>query len=261
MLDVVSNVLTYVCHAYVLFSSVYFLAVLMSQTLICFAFIVCFFIRFFFRASVAPNTHVHCHLPNWAMGLRTIAINRPQYDNSRACGMCIEVDAPGNRCEDHRDDPENKCGLGGRPIKGKFIAIITDELFERGEGDLDIGEVGDGHWPVFWKPVPCPIPSWRSPAIVLHEGANRNYMKVQFRYNDSPMEKVIMDGEESFERTHDNYYVFYRPGDGYDAGSDGTFNLEMWTVLGRKYCGKIDTEFKAQPYEYHAWDCTPESSS
>lgn len=210
------------------------------------------------RPCAAPNTHVHCHLPNYAMGLRTIAMNKPQYDNSKACGMCVEVEAPGNVCEDYRDDPNNSCGLGGRPIKGKFIAIVTDELVERGHGDIDIGEVGDGHWPVYWRPIPCPIPSWRKPAIALHAGANKNYMKVQFRYGDSPMAKVLMDGVESYERTHDNYFVFRRDGDGFHAGDDHVFYFEMWTMLGRKYCGNVDTNFMAEPYEYHAWDCTPQ---
>lgn len=58
--------------------------------------------------------------------------------------------AKGNRCHNGHYTGNNECGLGRDPISGIFDAVVTDELVERGTGDIDIGEYGDGEWPVSW---------------------------------------------------------------------------------------------------------------
>lgn len=193
---------------------------------------------------------------------RTIAINADQYAGSQACGTCVEVWGNGRLCPHGIQGPD--CGLGQQEnaFKRRFLAVITDELWERGYGDIDVGVHGDGKYPVQWKPVPCP---WDKSMvrIVLHTGASRNYIKIQFRYMDSGMRWVRNEGvriggrgEESRHRYHDNYFVFQRGGDGLKGwDSSGMLNFRSESNLGSHYCGQIDKAFRGEPYEYMAWPC------
>jgi hypothetical protein len=212
---------------------------------------------------MAPNTHVHCHLPNIdnASGFqgvtRTIAVNADQYGGSAACGMCAEVWGSGKMCAGGVQGPD--CGLGQdyNAVKDKFLAVVTDELWERGYGDIDIGVAGDGKYPVQWKPVACPWAKTNA-RIVLHEGANAAYMKVQFRYLDSAVRWVqnVATGETSNYRYHDNFMVFAAGGDGIGGWSaDGKLEFRAESALGTQYCGTIDRSFNCEPYEYSAWPC------
>ena len=219
---------------------------------------------------MAPNSHVHCHLPNrdqtdkYGGVVRTIAINADQYAGSRACGMCVEVWGNGKMCEHGIQGPD--CGLGPpghHPPANhvftphKWLAVVTDELWERGHGDIDVGIWGDGKFPVEWKPVPCP---WdrRNARIALHAGANPYYMKVQFRYLDSPVKWVQIEstGQMSQERFHDNHFVFRaNGGSGVSGWHNGQLKFRAESTLGTHYCGSIDLHFRAAPYEYNAYPC------
>lgn len=83
-------------------------------------------------------------------------MNGDQWANSGVCGMCVEVWGSGKLCK--HGQQRNDCGMGRARYapRKKFIAVVTDELGERQFGDIDIGEYGDGHYPVSWKPVVCP---------------------------------------------------------------------------------------------------------
>lgn len=203
---------------------------------------------------MAPNTHTHCHLPNNLMGMRTIAMNKVQYDLSRACGMCVRVHGSGAVCANGIDPGDNSCGLGADPIAGTFEAVVTDELWERGYGDIDLGRYGDGYWPVSWEPIPCP---WDpKPAVAIHEGATSYYAKIQMRYLDSPMESMELNGVSSTWRYHDNFFVFFANSNNkLEPQADGFFYIKARTVLGKTYCGKFDSRMQAEPYEYSAWAC------
>lgn len=212
------------------------------------------------------NSHVHCHLPNvddatgYASISRTIAVNRDQYMGSRACGMCAEVWGSGYMCPGGQRGPD--CGLGNEEdkIQEKFVAVITDELVERKSGDIDIGEYGDGHYPVTWRPIACPWDDHRA-KVVLHAGANNWYLKVQFRYLNSPMESVqLLTGAEEVghsERTHDNFFRFEaKYGDGWKYDGNGELLFKAKSTLGTWYCGKINRALRAEEdYEYDTWKC------
>lgn len=187
---------------------------------------------------------------------RTIAVNADQFAGSQVCGTCVEVWGHGRMCPNGVEGPD--CGLGQQhnAFERRFLAVVTDELWERGWGDIDVGVHGDGRYPVQWKPVPCP---WDKTAvrIVLHNGANRNFLKVQFRYMDSGMKWVKNEGsgEVSNYRFHDNYFVF-KDGDNELSGWDnGKLAFRAESNLGTQYCGEIDEQLKGEPYEYMAWPC------
>lgn len=203
---------------------------------------------------MAPNTHTHCHLPNSYMGMRTIAMNADQYDFSKVCGMCVRVHGSGKVCPNGVDPGDNSCGLGHDPVSGTFEAVVTDELWERGYGDIDMGMHGDGHWPVSWEPIPCP---WDpKPAIALHAGSSSHYIKAQMRYLDSPMESMELNGKQSTWRFHDNFFVFFaETGQTLQPKEDGLYHIKVRTVLGKTYCGTFDSSMNAEPFEYGAWAC------
>lgn len=121
----------------------------------------------------------------------------------------------------------------------KFLAVVTDELFERPFGDIDIGEHGWGHYPVSWKPVPCPWNDHVNAKIVLHPGASGHYLKVQLRFGNSPMDKayIAQPGkywEESHWRFHDNFFIFQRHGGpGWEWDSNGQMEFRFITIFGR----------------------------
>lgn len=211
---------------------------------------------------MAPNTHVHCHLPNidqtnkYNGAVRTIAVNADQFGGSAACGMCVEVWGSGKMCDGGVQGHD--CGLGQQhnAIQEKFLAVVTDELWERGYGDIDIGVHGDGKYPVKWKPVRCP---WTKANVrmVLHAGANNHFLKVQFRYMDSGMKwvKNVGTGEVSNYRYHDNFFVFSNDGAGIGGWKGDSLEFRAESALGTQYCGKIDRAFRAEDYEYSAWTC------
>lgn len=222
------------------------------------------FATYYGTPPMPGNSHVHCHLPNLGVGTgyakikRTIAVNNDQYMGSRACGMCAEVWGSGYMCPGGQRG--SNCGLGNTRdmVKEKFIAVITDELWERRHGDIDIGVHGDGHYPVSWKPVPCPWDD-NNAKLVLHAGGNNWFLKVQFRYLDSPMESMeLRTGSASYsQRTHDNFFSFQAgvPGNGWSWDNSGQLEFRVKSTLGTRYCGKIDRSLHAEDYEYSAWKC------
>lgn len=183
-------------------------------------------------------------------------MNAVQFAGSAACGTCAEVWGNGKLCP-HGIQGED-CGLGQpeNAIKEKFLAVVTDELWERGHGDIDLGDFGDGKYPVEWRVIPCPWDK-TSARIALHAGANRNYLKVQFRYLDSGMKWVQNEGtgEVSGNRFHDNHFVFENEGEGVGGWAGDKLRFRAESNMGTQYCGEIDARFLAAPFEYSAWPC------
>lgn len=144
------------------------------------------------------------------------------------------------------------CGLGNEKdkIKEKFIALIPAELVERKSGDIDIGTVGDGHYPVSWKPIPCPWDD-KNARIVLHAGGNNWSLKVQFRNLDSPRTHVeLLTGSnivQHSERTHDNFFMCQAgSGNGWQYDSNGELEFRAKSMRGTTYCSKISRALQAE---------------
>jgi hypothetical protein len=201
---------------------------------------------------MAGQPSTACALENNMFGLRTVAMNKVQFDNSKGCGQCIRVYGSGVTCPGGVDPKDGSCGLGANPISGTFDAVVTDELVERGTGDIDLGTAGDGYWPVSWHKIPCPS---HTPAIVLHPGSNKYFAKIQFRYIDSPFVSMELNGKPADYRYSDNYMVFSaQAGDGIPFVG-GKWSLTATSSLGTKYCGEIDSSFNPRPFEYPARKC------
>jgi hypothetical protein len=114
---------------------------------------------------------------------------------------------------------------------------------------------GDGHWGVAWHPISCePYAREQGPRLVVHEGSNPWYAKVQARYLDSPMDTMELDGSSSQERYHDNFFIFQAGGAGFEF-NDGNMLVKVRSLLGTQYCGKIDRSLQAEPHEYSMWKC------
>jgi hypothetical protein len=111
-------------------------------------------------------------------------MNAPQYADGGVCGMCI------SGCF---NDGSEKC----------FKAIVDNKCPECKSGDLDMGESGDGRWPLSWSFIPCP----ESAVKVSAQGSNPHYAKIKFEGGPSAIESCTCDGK-SGQATHDGYFVF-----------------------------------------------------
>lgn len=128
-------------------------------------------------------------LPKMYQRMLPVAINEDQYDNSRSCGACIELEGKGK-------------GIGGKPIRGRFLAYVHDRCPECKRGDLDLSTYGDGRWHIRWRFVPCP----GSDASFVFEGCNTFYKKIQLRGMKYPPLAMTIDGRRGV-RSQDNFFI------------------------------------------------------
>ncbi|KAK9808944.1 hypothetical protein WJX72_006738 [[Myrmecia] bisecta] len=81
---------------------------------------------------------------SWTAGVyNTIAMNDPDFDNSKACGMCLMYRATGT-------------GIGTTPIGREWKrGFVNNRCPECLKGSLDNAMQGDGRWGVEWYAVDC----------------------------------------------------------------------------------------------------------
>lgn len=115
---------------------------------------------------------------------KKIAINADQWAGSPSCGTCADAWGNGNLCPLGIQGPILCLGQQHKAIRHKVLTIVTDEIWDKGYGDIDIGEQGDGRYPVNWRIVACPWSDDKE-RIALHSGGSIYYMKIQFRYLNS----------------------------------------------------------------------------
>ncbi|KAK9830390.1 hypothetical protein WJX72_011477 [[Myrmecia] bisecta] len=82
----------------------------------------------------------------WSKGVQTyIALNRPHFDRSNACGLCLMYRGTSG-------------GIGVTPISSKWTyGFVDNECPECLEGSIDQNLNGDGRWKIEWYPIPCNI--------------------------------------------------------------------------------------------------------
>ncbi|KAK9902216.1 hypothetical protein WJX75_007899 [Coccomyxa subellipsoidea] len=96
--------------------------------------------------SLSENYANAMHLP-WAAGAAvSLALNRDQFDDSRACGLCIMYRGIGG-------------GIGVTPVSTTnwFMGIVNNICPECSRGDIDQNIDGDGRWKIEWYAVPCNV--------------------------------------------------------------------------------------------------------
>jgi len=132
--------------------------------------------------------------PAFMRSLPTVAINNPQWAGSATCGMCVQVTGSGQ-------------GLGANPIKGPFVAVVSDRCPECKTGDLDLAKSGDGRWKINWVAVDCPV---RGGLQYIFQGSNAWYWKIQVMNHRIPVKAVQFRGKDnkwySGKRTADNFW-------------------------------------------------------
>lgn len=143
-------------------------------------------------------------------GFTTVAINAPQFYNGpqtsiyvMKCGTCVHA------CFDD-------LGLG----QGErcFDAIIDNVCPECAEGDLDLGEDGDGRWPVEWDPILCPVRD----EIVTTQGSNPWYGKVKVEGGPSALHGMFCTDSQGVEYkgdpTPDGFWEFNSGSGAFECG-------------------------------------------
>ena len=150
-----------------------------------------------------------------APDLMVAAMNAPQFDNSSACGMCVEVTGP----------------------KGTIVLRIVDVCPECGSGDLDmsvhafdlIAEHSAGRVPISWVPVACDTSG--PLAIRFKEGSSQYWLAVQARNSRIPVKRIEMQtgsGWLTLDQQHYNYHL-----DEGDPGP-GPFTFRLTTIDGQQ---------------------------
>lgn len=127
---------------------------------------------------------------------RLVALNRPQFFGSLACGMCFKVHASGQ-------------GLGNDPITGDFVVFVKDLCPECLAGSIDLAEDGDGRWKVEIQAVQCPVGSTK--LEYKFQGSNPWYLKLQIRNARIPVTELELwqpksQRWESMRHTSDGFW-------------------------------------------------------
>jgi len=136
----------------------------------------------------------------------TVAIANNIWDNSGACGMCINMTATGT-------------GSGASPLAGSYLVYVNNQCPSCADSGIDIGLSGDGAWGITWEAVPCPVASQN--IQYLFAGSTDYYIKLQVRNTAYPVQSVsiLQDSAwQALERTPDNYFT---------AGPSVTFPLSV----------------------------------
>jgi expansin (peptidoglycan-binding protein) len=123
-------------------------------------------------------------------GFKTVALNAPQYGDGEHCGSCVSACFTAN----------------GK--KTCFEAIIDNKCPECKSGDLDMGENGDGRWPLSWSFMPCPSSGGLKSET---QGSNDSYGKVKVTGGPSAISDMVCDGTKG-SSTPDGYFEFHNSG-------------------------------------------------
>lgn len=129
----------------------------------------------------------------------TAAMNKQQYANGSACGMCLVFRGLDRGC--------TTCGSTPFSTQWK-TAIITDECPKCKYGDIDFAMNGDGRWKIEWYQVECVVGKSN-----LHYGlkvSNKHYMKIQVSNSIYPIVAVNVTTNNQnmiMQMTMDNFFV------------------------------------------------------
>ncbi|WP_375745258.1 hypothetical protein NR800_10930 [Corallococcus interemptor] len=153
--------------------------------------------------------------------LMVAAMNREQYDNSAACGQCVDIVGP----------------------KGSVRVRIVDQCPECEKGHLDlsveafdkVAERKDGRVDITWTPVSCDVAG----PVKYHfkDGSNPWWTAIQVRNHRLPIKKLEWrrDGDwKTLERQSYNYFVT-------DSGvGEGRFQLRVTASDGQQLVDSVE---------------------
>jgi len=145
----------------------------------------------------------NCCFPPTPDDLMVGAMNHTDYDNSYACGSCVEIDGP----------------------EGKIQIRIVDQCPECKDGHIDLSPLAfskiapleHGVVPISWKRIPCKV----NGPIVYHfkAGCNPWWIAIQVRNHRNPVLKLEFGNRlgifSEIPRTTYNYFI---KGDGLGSG-------------------------------------------
>ncbi len=120
-----------------------------------------------FYGGIAGSSGGNCSLPVAANDFMHCALNNTDYQNSNACGACLEVTGS----------------------LGKTIVKVVDRCPECKPGDVDLTQQAfskianpiDGRVPITWKFVPCPLTGGQTIKVNFKSGSSKYWTAIQFR--------------------------------------------------------------------------------
>ncbi len=169
-----------------------------------------------FYGGVAGSEGGNCSLPVAVNDFMHCALNNTDYDESNACGACLEV-------------------TGSR---GKTIVQVVDRCPECKPGDVDLTQQAfakvanpiDGRVPITWKFVPCPLAANKTIKVNFKSGSSKYWTAIQFRdlkHAVSKMEYRKNNTWINVERKLFNFFI--EP-----TGIESPMQLRITSVVGEE---------------------------
>ncbi|XP_046350524.2 uncharacterized protein LOC124131349 isoform X1 [Haliotis rufescens] len=147
----------------------------------------------------------------------TVALNKPQFQDSFGCGMCFKVHGSGK-------------GSGNSPITGDFFVFANNLCPECHAGSLDFAVSGDGRWNIEIQAVQCPVGNTN--IEYKFQGTNPYYIKLQVRNARIPVtEAEMMQGGNyvSMKHTADG---FWELSNGHQVDQTGGVGVKLTAANG-----------------------------
>lgn len=168
-----------------------------------------------FYAGVAGSSSGNCSLPVDNGDFLHCALNTIDYNNSNACGACIEVNGPSGIVFLTVVDRCPECAVGDVDMTQEAFAMIADPI--------------DGRVPITWKFVPCQTE--KKIDINFKEGSSEFWTAIQFRNVEHAI-SLMEYRNNSNQWTHVNrelFNFFIEPN-----GIPSPMTLRVTSVLGEQ---------------------------
>jgi expansin (peptidoglycan-binding protein) len=148
--------------------------------------------------------------------LMVAAMNTPQYDDSAACGMCVDIQGPKGNVRVRIVDRCPECDTGHLDLSREAFAKIAD---------MQAGRVN-----ITWTPVSCDVAG--NLEYHFKDGSNPWWTAIQVRNHRLPIKKLEWKrgtgGWNDVRREDYNYFVN-------DSGmGDGSFQLRVTASDGQQ---------------------------
>ncbi len=167
-----------------------------------------------FYGGIAGSSGGNCSLPVDANDFMHCALNNTDYNNSNACGACLEV-------------------TGSR---GKTIVKVVDRCPECKPGDVDLTQQAfseianpiDGRVPISWKFVPCPLASNQTIKVNFKSGSSKYWTAIQFRNIKHAINKMEYFKNGTWINVKRELFNFFIE----PTGVESPMNLRITSVVG-----------------------------
>jgi hypothetical protein len=152
-----------------------------------------------------------------------VAISGNAWQNSIACGTCLNIQGTGN-------------GIGTTPFTQSRKAIVINLCSECENNHYDLLLEGNGIWNINYQIIPCD--QGIGPIQYRTDSNEPHYFRLQVINTKTPVTNLYLEGH-SCEKTFDNFWVHHDPS---QLGQDVfryPLNINFVTQDGEQHYGTV----------------------